>query len=107
MSDSRLPFDTLAQPNPHEEYKGEFMTFGDVRTLRMYGCTDPVPVTLVEDPEGKYMTWLSAEPNGDREPHFTLWASIFNMQFPYGYKAEEEKGHGRAVRVRVDVRDPS
>lgn len=99
--DSRLPFDTLAIPNDREE--GEYTTFGDARFLRMHGCTDPVPVRLVEDPDGKYLTWLSYE-DGEREPIFTLWATIFDVQFPYGHEAEEKAGKGRAVRVRVERR---
>jgi len=100
--DSRLPFDTLAIPN--DRHEGEFTTFGDRRYLRMHGCADPIPVRLVEDPEGNYLTWLSYE-DDEREPIFTLWHTIFDMQFPYGHKAEEKAGKGRAVRVRAELRD--
>lgn len=99
--DERLPHDTLAIPNDRQP--GEYTTFGDARYLRMHGCKDPVPVRLVEDPQGNYMTWLSYE-DDEREPIFTLWHTIFDVQFPYGHKAEEKAGKGKAVRVRAEPR---
>lgn len=68
---------------------------------KAYGA-EPEPVQVTIDPEGTYWGWL--ETGGDVPimvyPHKTL----FEVCFPYGYRAEEEKGKGHAVRLRIEAR---
>jgi hypothetical protein len=90
----------------------DFMNFGDERTVRMYGV-DPVPVELVEDPDGDYWGWIHADRSGEQfapkytgevvmvQPH----RGMFTMQFPYGPEGEAE--HGRGEIVRMSCRDAS
>lgn len=86
----------------------EFMHFGQRGWVE--GCYGgpAVPVRLVEDPEGQYWGWLHSERDGlfprrasttpeMVQPH----QGMYTMQFPYGPKAEEERGHGRTVRLSV------
>ncbi len=80
-------------------HKDRYIYFGNLRIMKMYGCDNPIPVRLVEDPNGEYLTWL---PSNSDIPRMTLYAKIFNIQFPYGYETEEQAGNGKAIRVRVE-----
>jgi len=62
-------------------------------------------LNIVEDPEGIHFGWVSNdEPDRIR---MIQHKQIFGIQFPYGVKAEESKGEGKAVSVRLDVVDNS
>lgn len=68
------------------------------RVTALYSDEEIVEVRLIEDPEGAYMGWVETGEEGiDLVEHYR----IFEIQFPYGHKAEEEAGKGRAVRVRA------
>lgn len=59
----------------------------------------PIPVTLVEDDNGDHMGWVAAN-----EPDRLIMVQhvrLFNMQFPYGHRAEVESGRGTAHRVTI------
>lgn len=70
---------------------------------------DPIAVTLTEDPAGAYLGWLDApdRPGGGSPDEVALVqiADLFDMQFPYGVKAEVERGKGTVVRLRVEPTD--
>lgn len=71
------------------------------RTVKAYG-DDPVPVLVTKDPDGTHYGWIDAG-SPERgpvmiQPHLAL----FKMQFPYGPEAEEERGKGRVVRLRIE-----
>lgn len=67
----------------------------------LHGGT-PVPVTATVDPDGDFLGWVTAlRP----VPHMIQPKRLFNIQFPYGYRAEEELGKGRAVPLRVELDD--
>ena len=71
------------------------------RTVQAYGVDDPVEVTATEDPEGTYYGWIDADSDGAPvmvQPH----EGLFSMQFPYGPKAEVDRGRGEIVRLRVE-----
>lgn len=87
---------------------GEWIMVGDPRTLRMHGCAEPVPVEVIEDPEGNYLGWLDAREGHPRNtgiPEMIMHKKIFNIQFAYGYQPEEQAGRGRAIPLRIEVRD--
>lgn len=67
---------------------------------------EPVIIELIADPEGNYMGWLDSEGRHGGKPYFIQHKKVFNIQFPYGYKAEEEAGRGIAVRLRVQEVSP-
>lgn len=76
------------------------------RFPKAYGVVEPIEVLATEDPEGTYYGWL------DRNEHTGQWRespsmiyereSLFRMCFPYGYKAAEQSGQGRPLRLRIE-----
>lgn len=54
---------------------------------------------VTTDAEGDYLGWIET---GKSEPEMIQHREIFNIQFPYGYRAEVEAGRGEAVRLRVE-----
>lgn len=89
-------------PNGH----GDWSALGDEHYVRLHGCTEPVPVEVIEDPEGSHLGWIDAEDEleGDDTPVMIQHHQVFNIQFAYGYEAEEKRGRGRAVRLRIEAR---
>jgi hypothetical protein len=84
------------------------------RTLRCTACRTAscglpyriVRVTVTEtsdeDPAATHWSWVDASAD---EPAWALtWPSRaqFEICFPYGVKAEEEAGKGRAIRLHVE-----
>lgn len=67
------------------------------------GCADPVRVLVLEDPDGVNWGFIKADREGPDfiQPH----RGMFSMQFPYGPEAEEERGHGRIVRLSIVAAD--
>lgn len=90
---------------PARDREDTWYALGDEQYVRMHGCANPVPVEVIEDATGSHLGWIDAEDElkGDDTPVMIQHHRIFNVQFPYGYEAEEKRGHGRAVRVRVEV----
>lgn len=83
---------------------GEWLKVDDFRTIKMHGCANPVPVLVVEDPEGTYLGWMEETPGSPRNngvPEMITFAQIFNVNFPNGYKAAEQAGRGRAIRLTI------
>ena len=84
----------------------EFMNFGDDWYVRLHG-DEPVLVELTEDPAGSYYGWIEADtPDTRRRGEFTgipemvqPHEGMFSLQFPYGPKAEVERGRGEIVRM--------
>jgi hypothetical protein len=85
------------------EKNGVYSVVGDAFFVRLHGMT-PVPIRLVEDPEGIYFGWLDAQED-EPDPLFVQHERIFEISFPYGSKAEEDAGHGKKVRLRIEERD--
>lgn len=87
---------------------GTWVTVGDERFLRLHGYEEaPVPVTVTEDPDGDYMGWIEFDDAGKpvEDPHFIQHHRIFDVQFPYGHKAEVERGRGEALRLAIEPLD--
>ena len=91
-------------------------TFG----VRMHdNKAEVLKVRVVEDPEGTYWGWwdLDSPPDhtptsfyeqrtGNTSPRFLFVYPehmLLNMCFPYGMEVEEERGHGKCYKVRVEV----
>lgn len=100
--------DTKVSHQPREweafckEHKGNFVNIKDTRRIvRMLGCPeeDIVTLRLVEDPDGAYMGWL---PAGKEQITLVQPENAFPVQFIYGYKEEEKRGKGEAVRLRLE-----
>jgi hypothetical protein len=91
-----------AQRDPDPVDGREYFHFGDRQWVtRCYGG-DVVPVELVEDPAGTYWGWDDvADGMTMVQPHH----GMYTMQFAYGPEAEEERGNGRTVRLRVELLD--
>lgn len=60
----------------------------------------PEGVVLHEDPDGEYRGWIV--PDSDGTPVMVQHAKIYPIQFAYGPEAEEKKGRGRTVRLRIE-----
>jgi hypothetical protein len=94
---------------PSQNRDGLFLTVEQhKRSAEMYGVEDPIRVAAFEDPEGPYYGWIEFpsewRPLADGTPRMIQpHDGLYNMQFPYGPEAEEEKGRGRTVRLRVEV----
>jgi hypothetical protein len=92
---------------------GEYQHIGERWWVEIHGLPDPVEpvlVTLVPDdsPDGTHWGWIDADGRDDGKP-VMIWAfrGAFDMQFPYGPKAEVEAGKGRIVRLRITTRKES
>jgi hypothetical protein len=88
--------------------KGAFQHIGDKWWVELHGLPEPVvPVTVTEvdggSPDGTHWGWIAA----GRDKPVMIWAfeGAFGAQFPYGVRAEEEAGKGRAVRLQITRRE--
>lgn len=73
----------------------------------MHGCANPVPVEVIQSPNGDYLGWLDdreGHPRNTGVPEMITHKSLFNINFAHGYKAEEAAGRGRAIRLRIEER---
>lgn len=83
----------------HQADNGTWVAVGSEFFVKNHGYeTSPVPVTVTENPDGDYLGWLDA---ASTTPALIQHHRIFNIQFPYGYKAEEDRGAGVAVRLSI------
>lgn len=87
-----------------DERNGGFRNFGPRPCVEAYGQCEIVPVEMVEDPEGRYFGWMDFGDGDwhkpDTEPCMIQGhEGIFAMQFPYGPKAEVDRGRGEIVRM--------
>lgn len=64
----------------------------------MHGV-EPVSVLVTEDGEGDYLGWIGT---GKTDPVMIQRRGIFDVQFPYGHRAEVEAGRGEAVPLRIE-----
>lgn len=99
----------------HRYDDGRFHTIGSERYVRMHGLKGPILRVLVEEvPEGDTVThwgWMGFAyqwHEADTEPCM-IWHTRgqLEMCFPYGTKAEAERGHGRVVFLRITEIPPS
>lgn len=69
--------------------------------VRMCGSGPVVRVRVTDDPEGTHWAWWDAE----KREHKFVYAHRFlvAMCFPYGPEAEERRGRGKVMQVRVEV----
>lgn len=88
-----MRYDTFGYSN--EKFKEQWIRFGDKRLLRMCGCHDPIPVTLVEDSEGNYKGWIRT---GSTEP--MLWM-IENDFWPKKYYVHSANPVGKHWLVEM------
>lgn len=86
----------------HAADNGVWVAVGAEWWVRIHGYgPPPVPVTLTEDTAGDYMGWIDFKDEEPREPAMIQHREIFDVQFPYGHRAEVERGRGEAVRLRI------
>jgi hypothetical protein len=90
--------------------KGSYQHIGEKWWVEIHQLPDPVvpvTVTLVDKdaPDGTHWGWIDATGRDHGRP-VMIWAfrGAFDMQFPYGPEAEEERGKGRVVRLRITER---
>lgn len=87
------------------ECGGEFRHVGTRWYVELYEMDEPVVPVLVEVcVDGPYWGWIERD---EREPALIQPSEmLFNMQFPYGYKRELERGPdgGQLVRLRITPR---
>lgn len=70
------------------------------KSVVMHGDPSPRPVVAIEDPDGRYYGWL--ETGSDLLTMVQPHAGMFEMQFPYGARAEVERGKGEIVRLKIE-----
>lgn len=78
--------------------------FSTIKSVKMC-IAEPAPIFKIdvietkEIDENSYYGWLEFEDSNISYiyPHLTL----FSVCFPYGYKAEEERGIGKLIRVKI------
>jgi hypothetical protein len=81
------------------DYNGRLGTVGNLHYVKAHGLPQPiVPVEVAESEDGKFLGWIAT---GDGTPRMIQPDRLFEMQFPYGSRAEEERGKGRVVRLSV------
>ncbi len=74
--------------------------FEDERALRMCGYkpSEYEKVSVKENPKGEYLGWVAT---GHNFPSMITLDRLFEINFPNGHKAEEQRGRGVAVRLDV------
>lgn len=94
----------------HRYGDGRLCNAGPLRYVELHGLREPVVAVTVtitddDDPAATHWGWLWADAAKNWhdgapcmiQPH----DGLFRMQFPYGVRAEEEAGRGRAVRLII------
>ena len=68
--------------------------------MRLCGPPPYHRVRIIPDEAGDYWTWWDSEKD---DFHFTAFAKMaVEICFPYGSKAEEDRGRGKLIRCRVE-----
>jgi len=75
---------------------GEF--YPTKRIAAMVGLKPVIELTATEDANGGYLGWLR---EGRDQIALVQREQLFEMQFPYGSKAEVEAGQGEIVRISL------
>lgn len=86
----------------HRYPTGHFVHVGPEFYVKNHLLNDPIiPVTVSEEPNGRYWGWIVT---GEDTPRM-IWPSEvqFKMCFPYGPEAEQERGRGRIVRLKIEA----
>jgi hypothetical protein len=86
----------------HGYPKPIYVNFGELWWVEMHGLAKPiVQVEMTEDPAGEYLGWVPDYCDSTRAavPELVQPEYLFELQFPYGSKAEVEHGHGHVVRL--------
>lgn len=100
----QAPEPRVWQMHGHAADNGTWVAVGAEWWVRIHGYgPPPVPVTVTEDDDGDYMGWIDFKGDEPREPALIQHHRIFEVQFPYGSKAEVEHGRGEAVRLRISA----
>lgn len=68
--------------------------------VKMCGGTDIRHIKVIADLTGPYWGWWDAEQ--DKFSMIYLSKFLLAMCFPYGIRAEEEAGKGKALRFRIE-----
>lgn len=83
---------------------GSHEHLGERWWVELHGFPDPVVEVEAREvprdsPDGTHWGWLDS---GQQVPSM-IWAfrGAFDAQFPYGPEAEEKRGRGRVVRLKV------
>ena len=82
-------------------YKNLFRHCGSKRYVEIHHIDEPiVPVVLTESPTGRYWGWLE---NDGKDTPTMIWPSKMQVEmcFPYGPKAESDRGRGRLIQLDI------
>ncbi len=72
----------------------------DARHALHHGHNPPIEVIVKEDEAGEYFGWMRPS---DTEPVMIQpHRGMFEMQFPWGSKAEQEAGNGKVLKLTVE-----
>ena len=74
--------------HPHPEY------------VQDHGCR-PIRVEVTVELTGAHWGWIDADSPDGAPTLIQPYRDLFEMQFSYGWKAEEDAGRGEMVRVMV------
>lgn len=84
------------------EINGQFEhVYESAVQVRMCGVRSVVSIIVREDPEGTHWGWFE---DGEVSMIQTCFAALC-MCFPYGIKAEEDKGRGRRIQLSITKAD--
>jgi hypothetical protein len=86
----------------YDEKRDHWLALGDRRHVYFHGCTTPAPVMVTEDPQGTHLGWIDSD---GTTPVMILRKEIFEIQFPYGSRAEVERGAGRVVQLSIRLKE--
>ena len=88
---------------------GEYQHPGDKWWVEIHGLPDPAcRSSSPKSPRTRQTGRLGLDRRSKQPaPPCMIWASraAFDVQFPYGPAAEEERGKGRVVRLRITARE--
>ena len=75
------------------------------KTTRRYGSGQICKVRVLEDVNGDYWAWWDTGWDGERKEFRYVYTvkSVVEMCFPYGTKAEEDRGRGKLMRVSIKM----
>ena len=89
----------------HGRHYADFST--DPRGVRMHGHDDVHAVTLVEDPDGELLGWVSYADlaEGRNQVVMVQHHRVFEIQFPGGSRLDVDAGRGEVVTLRAEPRN--
>lgn len=81
--------------------RGRMHVCAHPRSVEIYG-DEPVAVVVSVDAAGTHWGWQEAERDSEGPEMIQPHRGMYTMQFAYGPEAEEARGRGRTVKLRVE-----